>query len=121
MVAYKDFDISFIMENYQVQKGAKIRILQADEKVIDRLRRIANVLLLNASYIDNPGLLNVKMGIAIFFYHFSRYTTKKILEEYANEKKKGRGFALCSELYALSNQPLPGPFLSQEREVYWQR
>ena len=85
MVAYEDFNLSFIMENYRIQKDAKIRILPADEKIIDRLRRIANVLLLNASFIDNPGLLNGKMGIAIFFYHYSRYTKNKIYEDYAGE------------------------------------
>ncbi len=31
-----------------------------------------------------------------------------------NLKEKGRGFALRSELYALSNQPLPGPFLNRK-------
>lgn len=35
--------------------------------VEDRIHRIANILLLNASFIDNPGLLNGKTGIAIFF------------------------------------------------------
>jgi hypothetical protein len=44
VVAYEDFDISFIMENYQVQKDANIRVLPADERIIDRLRRTANVL-----------------------------------------------------------------------------
>jgi hypothetical protein len=35
-------------------------------------------------------------------------------------KEKGRGFALCSELYAINYQPLPGPFHNR-KEVYWQR
>jgi hypothetical protein len=55
------------------------------DKIENRLQRIANVLLLNASFIDNPGLLNGKMGIAIFFYHYSRYTKNKIYEDYAGE------------------------------------
>jgi hypothetical protein len=50
-----------------------------------RLQRIANVLLLNASFIDNPGLLNGKMGIAIFFYHYAHYSGSKIFEDYAGE------------------------------------
>ena len=49
------------------------------------LKKIANVLVLNASFTDNPGLLNGKMGIAIFFYHYSRYTDNKLYEEYAGE------------------------------------
>ena len=51
--------------------------------VDDCLLRIANVLLLNASFLDNPGLLNGKMGIAIFFYHYSRFTKNKIYENFA--------------------------------------
>ena len=34
-------------------------------KVENRLQHIANVLLLNASFTDNLGLFNGKMGIAI--------------------------------------------------------
>jgi hypothetical protein len=55
------------------------------KEIENRLQRIANVLLLNASFIDNPGLLNGKMGIAIFFYHYSRYSKNKIYEDYAGE------------------------------------
>ena len=51
----------------------------------ERLQRIANVLLLNASFLDNPGLLNGKMGIAIFFYNYSRFSKNKIYEDYAGE------------------------------------
>ena len=49
------------------------------------LQRIANVLLLNSSFIDNVGLLNGKTGISIFFYHYSRYTKNQIYEEYGGE------------------------------------
>ncbi len=111
MVAYEDFDISFIMENYRIQKDAKIRILPADEKIIDRLRRIANVLLLNASFIDNPGLLNGKMGIAIFFYHYSRYTKNKIYEDYAGE--------LVDEIYEEINTSTPVNFENGLTGIGW--
>lgn len=50
-----------------------------------RLRRIADVLLLNASFTDNPGLLNGKMGIAIFLYHYAQQTGIEIYETYAGE------------------------------------
>lgn len=55
----------------------------ADLKTI--IKKIANILFLNASYTDDIGLLNGKMGIAIFFYFYSRYTGIKIFEEYAGE------------------------------------
>jgi len=59
--------------------------LNLNERINDRLRRIANVLLINASFIDNPGLLNGKMGISIFFYRYGRYLDNKIYTDYAGE------------------------------------
>ena len=50
-----------------------------------RQQRITNVLLLNASFIDNLGLMHGKMGIAIYFYHLARKTQNKIYENYAGE------------------------------------
>ncbi|MDR0574375.1 MAG: hypothetical protein LBG96_10175, partial [Tannerella sp.] len=49
------------------------------------LQRIARYLMLHGSFIDNIGLLNGKMGIAIFFYHYSRYTGKNIYDDFAGE------------------------------------
>lgn len=63
------------------------------------LKKIANVLVLNASFTDNPGLLNGKMGIAIFFYHYSRYSDNKNYEEYAGE--------LIDEIYSEINTNTP--------------
>lgn len=54
-------------------------------RVDNRLQRIANVLLLNASFTDNIGLLNGKMGIAIFFYQYGRYSNNKVYTDYAGE------------------------------------
>ncbi len=51
----------------------------------NRLERIANVLLLNASFTDNLGMLNGKMGIAIFFYKYGRYTKNDLYNRYAGE------------------------------------
>ena len=48
-------------------------------------QRIINVLLLNASFIDNLGLMHGKMGIAIFFFHLSRDTQNKVYENYAGD------------------------------------
>lgn len=54
-------------------------------KVNSRLERIANILLLNSSFTDNLGLLNGKMGIAIFFYKYGRYSNNKVYTDYAGE------------------------------------
>ena len=48
-------------------------------------QRIINTLLLNASFIDNLGLMHGKMGIAIFFFHLARETNNAIYEDYAGE------------------------------------
>lgn len=50
-----------------------------------RYQRIINVLLLNASFIDNLGLMHGKMGIAIYFFHLARETKNQIYENYAGE------------------------------------
>lgn len=59
--------------------------LKLQQRIDDRLKRIANILLLNASFINNLGLLNGKMGIAIFFYHYARYTGNNVYETFAGE------------------------------------
>jgi hypothetical protein len=47
--------------------------------------KIANALLLSSSFIENLGLLNGKMGIAIYFFHLARSSGNKIYEKYAEE------------------------------------
>ncbi|HBE40703.1 MAG TPA: hypothetical protein DDW27_05785 [Bacteroidales bacterium] len=76
--------------------------LSLNKIIRERLQRIANVLLLNASFLDNPGLLNGKMGISIFFYHYSRYSNNKIYEDYAGE--------LLDEIYEEINTSTPVNF-----------
>lgn len=48
-------------------------------------QRLINALLLNGSFIDNPGLLNGKMGLSICFYHLARRTGNSVYEDYAGE------------------------------------
>ena len=81
------------------------------KKIENRLQRIANVLLLNANFIDNPGLLNGKMGIAIFFYHYSRYSKNKIYEDYAGE--------LVDEIYEETNTSTPVNFENGLTGIGW--
>jgi hypothetical protein len=47
------------------------------------LHRIARYLMLHASFTSSPGLLNGKMGIAWFFYHYFRYTRNKNHDNFA--------------------------------------
>lgn len=46
---------------------------------------IINMLLLNASFINNLGLMHGKMGISILFFHLARKYENKIYEDYAGE------------------------------------
>lgn len=86
-------------------------IIPINDRIYNRVRRIANVLLLNASFTDNPGLLNGKMGIAFFFYHYSRYTRKKIYEDYAAE--------LIDEIYEDINTSTPVNFENGLTGIGW--
>jgi hypothetical protein len=72
------------------------------KRINDRLIRIANVLLLNASFTDNIRFLNGKMGIALFYYQYSRYASNKIFEDYAGE--------LIDEIYEEINSNTPVDF-----------
>ncbi|MDD4593023.1 MAG: hypothetical protein PHG06_21775, partial [Parabacteroides sp.] len=47
------------------------------------LSKIVDWLLLNGTLTKCPGLLHGKLGIAIFFFHYARYTKKALFEEYA--------------------------------------
>ena len=49
------------------------------------LQRIARYLMLHGCFTSNIGLLNGKTGIAIFFYHYARYTGKHIYNDFAGE------------------------------------
>lgn len=55
------------------------------ETTLSHDQRITNTLLLNASFIDNLGLMHGKMGISIFFYQLARQTNNPIYEDYAGE------------------------------------
>ena len=48
-----------------------------------QLRDIAALLLLHGTLTECPGLVHGKMGIAIFFFHYARYTGNELFEEYA--------------------------------------
>ena len=42
--------------------------------VKETIQKIANILLINSDDVSNDGLLNGNMGLAIFFYNYSKYT-----------------------------------------------
>lgn len=52
-------------------------------KIMAYLQRISETLIFHSSFLDDIGLFNGKMGIAIFFFHLARKTGIVIYEEYA--------------------------------------
>lgn len=81
------------------------------EKIDDRLQRIANVLILNTSCLNNLGLLNGKLGISIFFYHYARYTKNEVYETFAGE--------LIDEIYDEIHQKFPVDFVNGLTGIGW--
>ena len=51
----------------------------------DFLYRIANHLMMKSAFIDDIGLYHGKMGIILFFFHFSKYANNSVYEDFANE------------------------------------
>lgn len=56
------------------------------------LLRIANHLILNASFTPDLGLFHGKMGIVLFFAHYARYTGNTLYDDFSGE--------LLDELYS---------------------
>ncbi|WP_456087839.1 hypothetical protein [Parabacteroides sp.] len=47
------------------------------------LQQITDMLMLNGTLTECPGLLHGKMGIAIFFFHYAQYTNNMLFADYA--------------------------------------
>jgi hypothetical protein len=70
------------------------------------LQKIANLLILNLQNVENLGLLNGKMGIAIFLYHYARYASQPVYSDQADE--------LLDELFAALNTGSIPPLLTND-------
>ncbi len=49
------------------------------------LKKIANTLFINIQNVDLYGLLNGKLGIALFFFHYARYSNQPTYRDFADE------------------------------------
>lgn len=74
----------------------------------DYLRKTALILIRNASFIEPVGLIDGKMGIAIFLYTYARYANKKIYSEYADELMDEILQSISSGLPLNTNSGIPG-------------
>lgn len=76
-----------------------------------RQQRITNTLLLNASFIENIGLMHGKMSIAIYFFHLARETNNQVYEDYAGE--------LIDEIYEEVHAKSPCDFENGLAGIGW--
>ena len=61
-----------------------IDMVQHQSKTTERhLRQIADMLILNGTLTECPGLVHGKTGIAIFFFHYAQYTDNMLFADYA--------------------------------------
>lgn len=79
--------------------------------IIARLTDISNLLLLNSNFIDNLGILNGKMGVALFFFKYSRHTKRKIYENCAGE--------IIDEIYESLDKRIPITFSNGLMGIGW--
>jgi len=75
------------------------------------LLRIANHLIINASFIEDLGLYHGKMGILLFFIHYSRYKGIPIYNDFAGE--------LLNEIYEEIHMDMPIDFESGLCGIGW--
>ena len=60
-------------------------MVENKQKCTEELKYIVDILILNGTITDCPGLVHGKTGIAIFFFHYARLTKNVLYEEYAND------------------------------------
>lgn len=53
------------------------------ETIEKQLQQIADMLVLNGTLTECPGLVHGKMGISIFFFHYAKFTANELFADYA--------------------------------------
>ena len=75
------------------------------------LERLARHLIIHASFMKDLGLYHGKMGIVLFFAHYSRYTGEVLYDDFAGE--------LLNEIYEEIHEYLPINFESGICGIGW--
>lgn len=81
------------------------------QKLDTHLQYIVNLLLSNSGSVYNIGLLNGKMGIAMFLYQYSRYSKNQLYENFAGN--------LIDEIYEEINYGLSVDFANGLMGIGW--
>lgn len=88
------------------------RLRESDEhQTIGKLNMLADRMMLNAGFIDNPGLAKGKMGIAVFMYHYARFSGNKAYEKFAGN--------LIDQIYDDINSSTPIDFENGLTGIGW--
>jgi hypothetical protein len=59
-------------------------VIQEQSKTIEQnLSQIADMLLLNGTLTESPGLVHGKLGVSVFFFHYAQYTGNMLFADYA--------------------------------------
>ena len=61
----------------------QLKLLEMNEMKL--LEKIVQTLIINGTLTEQPGLFYGKTGIAVFFFHYARYTDNELFQNYAME------------------------------------
>ncbi len=86
----------------------------------NHLEHIKDVLFVTGPMVNSPGLLHGKMGIAVFFSHYARYTNNEIYNDYASElitaiQSRLSGYNFTDYIHELSEIGIGIEYLLQNR------
>ena len=56
-----------------------------NQLIKSNLKWIADTLMINGGFLDNPGLYTGEMGLVLFFIHYANYTKNETYQDYAFE------------------------------------
>ena len=60
-------------------------MIQNQTNIIEQhLQQISDMLILNGTVVACPGLIHGKIGLAIFFFNYARFTGIELYEDYAS-------------------------------------
>ncbi|MDL2223747.1 hypothetical protein LJB92_00350 [Bacteroidales bacterium OttesenSCG-928-M06] len=79
--------------------------------IFSKEQKFIHHLLLQSSFIKDIGLLHGQMGIALFFYHYAKYTDNTIYSDYADE--------LLDNIWENLHNRLPDTFESGLTGIAW--
>ena len=82
-----------------------------DKQKKEILQRIARHLMLHSSFMREIGLLEGKMGVSIFFFHYAMYTDKEIYHDFGDE--------LIDEIYDEIHEGYPLNFKKGLSGIAW--